>query len=114
MTRARRGPGKAEAHHAGEPGTARYTISVAAELAGVHPQTLRDYEKKNLLDPQRTSGKTRLYSDDDLARVHHIQELVDRGVNLSGVKEIVDLEGDIDNLQARYDRLAEKRRRQLP
>ena len=85
-----------------------YTISVAAELAGVHPQTLRDYEKKGLLRPLRTSGNTRLYSDEDLARVRRIQKLVGEGVNLSGVERIVALEGSLDDLQDRFDRLLDE------
>lgn len=91
-----------------EESEAKYTISVAARLAGVHPQTLRDYEKKGLLHPRRTSGNTRLYSDEDLRKVRRIQELVKEGVNLAGVERIVGLEGGLDRLQGRYDRLADE------
>ena len=69
-----------------------YVISVAAELAGVHPQTLRIYERKGLLDPARTTGGTRRYSDADIARLRQIQELTNAGVNLEGVRRILALE----------------------
>jgi MerR family transcriptional regulator/heat shock protein HspR len=85
---------------------AKYTISVAAELAGVHPQTLRDYEKKGLLDPHRTAGNTRQYSDADLLIVRRIQTLIAAGVNLAGVELIVRLQDDLEELQGRYDHLA--------
>lgn len=90
---------------AGDRGRRRYTISVAAEIAGVHPQTLRDYESKGVLAPQRTSGHTRMYSDDDLMRVRRIKRLIDEGVNLSGIAKILSLEGHLDDLQGDYDRL---------
>jgi MerR family transcriptional regulator, heat shock protein HspR len=63
---------------------ALYIISVAAELAGVHPQTLRIYERKGLIDPQRTEGRSRRYSDRDIELLQHIQELTNEGVGLSG------------------------------
>ena len=69
-----------------------YVISVAAELAGVHPQTLRNYERTGLLDPSRTSGGSRRFSEADLARLRRIQELTAEGVNLEGVKRILALE----------------------
>lgn len=72
--------------------TALYVISVAAELAGVHPQTLRIYERKGLLDPARTPGGARRYSDADLERLRHIGELTDAGVSLEGVRRILELE----------------------
>jgi MerR family transcriptional regulator/heat shock protein HspR len=72
-----------------------YVISVAAELAGVHPQTLRNYERFGLLDPSRTSGGSRRFSDADLARLRRIQELTDAGCNLEGVRRILQLEAEL-------------------
>jgi MerR family transcriptional regulator/heat shock protein HspR len=69
-----------------------YGISVTSELSGLGPQTLRLYERRGLLTPQRTDGGTRRYSDDDLARLQRITELTDDGVNLAGVARILDLE----------------------
>ena len=69
-----------------------YVISVAAELAGVHPQTLRVYERKGLLEPARTRGGSRRYSEKDIDRLMRIQELTAAGINLEGVKRIMDLE----------------------
>ncbi len=82
-----------------------YIISVAAELAGVHPQTLRIYERKGLIEPFRTPGGTRRYSDEDLARLGLIQELTSEGVNLEGVRRILELQSDNDRLRAQVDRL---------
>jgi MerR family transcriptional regulator, heat shock protein HspR len=79
-----------------------YIISVAAELAGVHPQTLRIYERKGLLNPARTQGNTRRYSDRDIEQLRKIQELTQEGVNLAGVIRILELEGELDDLRARY------------
>ena len=77
-----------------------YVISVAAELAGVHPQTLRIYERKGLLAPARTAGGSRRYSDADLALLERIAELTDDGLNLAGVQRVLDLERKIAELQA--------------
>ncbi|CAN5666329.1 helix-turn-helix transcriptional regulator [soil metagenome] len=77
-----------------------YVISVAAELAGVHPQTLRIYERKGLVDPVRTGGGSRRYSDDDIEALRRIQELTAEGLNLAGVKRVLDLEADIARLLA--------------
>ena len=74
---------------------ALYVISVAAELAGVHPQTLRIYERKGLLAPARTSGRSRRYSDRDIALLRRIQELTNDGVSLAGVQRILALEDDL-------------------
>ena len=83
-----------------EERTAVYVISVAAELAGVHPQTLRVYERKGLLSPERTSGNTRRYSAQDIARLRRIQELTQReGVNLAGAKKILRLEEQLEKMQ---------------
>jgi MerR family transcriptional regulator/heat shock protein HspR len=72
-----------------------FIISVAAELAGVHPQTLRIYERKGLVRPKRTSGNTRRYSQADIDRLLAIQELTDQGVNLAGVKRIIELRAQL-------------------
>ena len=78
-----------------KPETAVYVISVAAELAGVHPQTLRVYERKGLLRPQRTTGNTRRYSVGDIQRLRRIQDLTQgEGVNLAGAKLVLDLAGE--------------------
>jgi MerR family transcriptional regulator/heat shock protein HspR len=82
-----------------------YIISVAAELAGVHPQTLRIYERKGLICPYRTPGGTRRYSDEDLERLGLIQELTADGVNLEGVKRILQMRDEIDRLQRQVSRL---------
>ena len=74
--------------------TAVYVISVAAELAGVHPQTLRIYERKGLVDPARTRGGSRRYSDDDIALLRRIQELTNEGLNLAGVQRVLALEAE--------------------
>ena len=75
-----------------------YVISVAAELAGVHPQTLRIYERKGLVSPARTDGGSRRYSDDDIAHLQRIQELTDDGLNLAGVKRVIELEAEVARL----------------
>jgi len=72
-----------------------YIISVAAELAGVHPQTLRIYERKGLLEPARTTGGSRRYSEADIAHLRRIQELTDEGLNRAGVKRVLELEARI-------------------
>lgn len=82
-----------------------YIISVAAELAGVHPQTLRIYERKGLLTPYRTPGGTRRYSNADLERLTLIQELTNEGVNLEGVRRILDLEAENERLHNQIGRL---------
>ena len=76
-----------------------YVISVAAELAGMHPQTLRIYERKGLVDPARTAGGNRHYSDDDLSRLRRIAELTDLGLNLAGVKMVLELERELARLR---------------
>jgi MerR family transcriptional regulator/heat shock protein HspR len=79
-----------------------YMISVAAELAGVHPQTLRIYERKMLVQPTRSPGGTRLYSEADIERLRLIQRLTqDEGVNLAGVMRIIELEMERERLEAR-------------
>src|SRR5947199_10236512 len=79
-----------------------YIISVAAELAGVHPQTLRIYERKGLLRPARTPGNTRRYSERDIARLQMIQKLTqEHGLNLAGVKMIVEMEDQLERMRRR-------------
>lgn len=92
-----------------------YMIGVAAELAGMHPQTLRSYEQKGLVTPQRTRGGTRMYSPADIERLALINELTDEGINLAGVIRILDLQGRldardqaIDSLHRRVRRLADR------
>lgn len=85
--------------------TAVYVISVAAELAGVHPQTLRIYERRGLVSPARTSGGSRRYSDDDIALLRRVQELTDDGLNLSGVKRVLALESEVKRLNAQLRQL---------
>ncbi len=82
-----------------------YVISVAAELAGMHPQTLRIYERKGLLDPARTGGGSRRYSDIDISRLQRIQELTSEGLNLAGVKRVLELEADLALTLAEINRL---------
>jgi MerR family transcriptional regulator, heat shock protein HspR len=84
---------------------ALYVISVAAELAGVHPQTLRIYERKGLIEPARTSGRSRRYSDRDIALLRRIQELTNEGVSLVGVQKILELEAELDVARDRVDHL---------
>ena len=87
-----------------------YVISVAAELAGVHPQTLRIYERKGLLDPARTGGGSRRYSDADLAQLTRIQELTNEGLNLAGVKRVLELEARLRALEAEVQRAQDQAR----
>jgi MerR family transcriptional regulator/heat shock protein HspR len=86
-------------------GRALYIISVAAELAGVHPQTLRIYERKGLIEPQRTQGRSRRYSERDIALLQHIQELTQAGVGLSGVERILELERQLADARRRIEEL---------
>ena len=84
-----------------------YVISVFAELAGVHPQTLRNYERSGLLAPRRTRGGSRRFSDEDLAALRRIQQLTTEGVNLEGVKRIMALEAEAAGLRAEIAELRE-------
>src|SRR5215203_180905 len=84
----------------------RYMISVAAELVGMHPQTLRIYESKGLVRPKRTSGNTRLYSEADLERLRLIQRLTnDYGLNLAGVEMVLGLEDQLRKMERRMERM---------
>jgi MerR family transcriptional regulator, heat shock protein HspR len=94
-----------------------YMISVAAELAGMHPQTLRIYEQRGLIEPKRTPKGTRRYSQEDVERLRRIQELTsEMGMNLAGVEKVFELEGELDQMRRRMDRLerrAEQMRKEL-
>lgn len=87
---------------------ALYVISIAAELAGVHPQTLRVYERKGLVHPHRTEGNTRRYSQEDIERLRRIQALTNEGLNLAGVMRVIELEHELDRMRARYERALEE------
>ena len=76
-----------------------YVISVAAELAGMHPQTLRIYERRGLVQPARTDGGNRRYSDDDIELLRRISELVDAGMNLEGIRRVMELEAEVERLR---------------
>jgi MerR family transcriptional regulator/heat shock protein HspR len=82
-----------------------YVISVAAELAGVHPQTLRIYERKGLLEPGRTQGGSRRYSEADIALLRRIQDLTNEGLNLAGVKRVLELEAELARRTAELEDL---------
>jgi MerR family transcriptional regulator/heat shock protein HspR len=90
-----------------------YVISVAAELAGVHPQTLRIYERKGLVDPARTSGGNRRYSDADIALLRRIQELTNDGLNLAGVQRVLELEAENNRLHQQLDRTRSDAREEI-
>ncbi len=93
------------ADRAGEE-RAVYVISVAAELAGVHPQTLRIYDRKGLVRPKRTAGNTRRYSARDIELLQQIHEMTqERGINLAGVKMIIEMQAELQTLRARADAL---------
>ena len=92
----------------------RYMISIAAELVGMHPQTLRIYEQKGLVRPRRTAGNTRLYSDEDVARLQLIQRLTTEiGLNLVGVERVLHLEDELARMRRRLDRMEQEMQRAL-
>jgi MerR family transcriptional regulator/heat shock protein HspR len=84
-----------------------YIISVAAELVGLHPQTLRIYEREGLVDPARTGGRARRYSEEDIERLRRIQQLTADGLNLAGVKRVIELEDEVRRLRAELDAVTE-------
>ena len=94
-----------ERGRAGGPDQAVYIISVAAELAGVHPQTLRIYEQKGLVRPYRTRGNTRRYSEADIDRLRRVQRLTQQGVNLAGVKRILAMEEELHRMRRQIAQL---------
>lgn len=87
-----------------------YVISVAAELAGVHPQTLRIYERRGLLDPARTGGGSRRYSERDIAALRRIHDLTEAGLNLAGVKAVLELEAEVARLRGQLARVTAEAR----
>src|ERR687888_2598834 len=92
----------------------RYMISVAADLVGVHPQTLRIYEQKGLVRPKRTPGNTRLYSEADLERLQLIQRLTtELGLNLAGVETVLRLEDELKKMRSRLDRMERQMRERV-
>jgi len=110
----------ADASERGQHERALYIISVAAELAGVHAQTLRIYERKGLIEPARTQGGSRRYSERDIELLRRIQELTNEGVSLVGVRKILELEDDLARARARIrelektlDELQREHRREL-
>lgn len=88
-----------------EPARPLFMISIAAQLAAMHPQTLRMYERRGLLAPRRSAKNTRLYSDEDVARLRRIQELTELGLNLAGVERVLELEREMATMRERMDRL---------
>jgi MerR family transcriptional regulator/heat shock protein HspR len=88
-----------------EPGRGLFSISVAAELAGLHPQTLRIYEREGLIDPARSPGGTRRYSTDDMSRLQEITTLMSSGLNLAGVRKVLELQEETRRLNAEIERL---------
>ena len=89
----------------------RYMISVAADLVGMHPQTLRIYESKGLIRPKRTGGNTRLYSEADLDRLRLIQRLTtELGLNLAGVEQVLQLQDEVLRMRRRLDRMEREMR----
>ena len=89
----------------------RYMISVAANIVGMHPQTLRIYENKGLIRPKRTAGNTRLYSEADIQRLQLIQQLMnDLGLNLAGVEQVLQLQDEVEQMERRLDRMQREMR----
>ena len=91
-----------------EESRAVFVISVASELSGMHPQTLRIYERKGLVDPYRTPGGTRRYSHEDIERLMLIHDLTSQGLNLEGVRRVLALQAENRRLKAKVDRLRDK------
>jgi MerR family transcriptional regulator/heat shock protein HspR len=87
-----------------------YVISVAAELAGMHPQTLRQYDRLGLVSPARTGGRNRLYSARDIERLREVQRLSEHGVNLEGIRRILGLEAEVAMLRSRIEELSAQQR----
>jgi len=96
------------------PDRPRYMISVAADLVGMHPQTLRIYEQKGLVSPKRTAGNTRLYSESDIERLRLIQRLTSEiGLNLACVERVLLLEDELQLMRRRLDRMEQEMRRAI-
>ena len=94
-----------------EPDRGLFSISIAAELSGLHPQTLRTYEREGLLDPVRSPGGTRRYSTDDIDRLREIAKLTSAGLNLAGVRRVLELLQETSRLQAELTRMHDQRSR---
>lgn len=92
---------------------AYYVISVAAEMAGIHPQTLRIYERRGLIEPYRTPGGTRRYSQQDIERVGVINELTNQGLNLEGVRQVLGLMTEVERLREELDQLRQSLNQRL-
>ena len=90
-----------------DTGRGLFAISVAADLAGLHPQTLRIYEREGLVEPHRSTGGTRYYSVSDVEKLREINEMTASGLNLAGVKRVLALQAEVDRLQAEVARLAD-------
>ena len=88
-----------------DPSVSVYVISVAAQLADMHPQTLRNYEREGLISPERSGGGNRMYSENDLARLAAIGELTERGLNIAGIRLVLGLQDEVAALTARVERL---------
>jgi MerR family transcriptional regulator, heat shock protein HspR len=88
-----------------DDGQGVFMISVAAELAHMHPQTLRMYEARGLIDPQRSAKNTRLYSQQDVERLRHIQQLTSTGMNLAGVEIVLEMEAEVERMRAKLERM---------
>lgn len=89
-----------------------FAISVAAELCGLHPQTLRVYEREGLVDPDRSGGGTRRYSSRDVETLREIAALTDTGINIAGIKRVLELQAEVRRLQAQIDQLTAKTKKQ--
>ncbi|MBO0727954.1 MAG: helix-turn-helix transcriptional regulator [Acidimicrobiaceae bacterium] len=85
-----------------------FAISVAAQLCGLHPQTLRVYEREGLVDPDRTAGGTRIYSGRDVQKLREIAALTDTGINIAGIKRVLELQDEVRRLKAQIKRLDTK------
>ena len=105
--------GPAQQAGAAKARRAVYVISVAAELAGMHPQTLRFYERKGLVGPSRTGGGSRRYSDEDIERLRHIASLTAAGLNLEGAKRVLHLEQELERARAELERVQAEAREAL-
>jgi MerR family transcriptional regulator/heat shock protein HspR len=88
-----------------DDGRGVFMISVAAELAHMHPQTLRMYEARGLIEPQRSAKNTRLYSQRDVERLRHIQQLTATGMNLAGVEIVLEMEAEVERMKAKLERM---------
>jgi len=88
-----------------DSGRGVFMISVAAELAHMHPQTLRVYEARGLIEPQRSAKNTRLYSQRDVEQLRHIQRLTSAGLNLAGVEIVLDMEAEVERMKAKLERM---------